>query len=177
MTKLFKISCLLNLLIFAALATADDFSDGDLVGNFFWVKPAKEIYRRLEFYREPRIESPSFFPASKRKIRIISVARGWIKLNFIGAGYDEAWVPLGYFRRNFYNYASFNSYAFDRATFFNDDPDAIKDRAASATLPSIGKKKKPKSIASKFFRHSRKCCGANGMGQPYYGAPPPPPKK
>lgn len=176
MTRLFKIGCLFNLLIFAALATADDFTDGDLVGQYFWVKPAKEIYRRLEFYREPRTESQSFFPSSKKKIRIISVGRGWIKLNFIGAGYDEAWVPLGYFRRNFYNYTSFNSYAFDRATFFNDDPEVIQERAAAATLPATGKKAKPKSIASKFFRHSHKCCGLTGIGQPKYGAPAPAPK-
>jgi hypothetical protein len=169
MTKFNKIGCLLNLLFFTALTTADDFSDGDLVNQTFWVKPAKEIYRRLEFYREPRIESPSFFTSSKKKIRIISVGRGWIKFNILGAGYEEAYVPLGYFRRNFYNYASFNSYAFDRATFFNEDPDAIKEKAAAATLPSIGKKNKPKSIASKFFRHShKKCCGVGSMSQPDY---------
>lgn len=174
MTTLHKIGCLLNLLFFAAIASADDFSDGDLVGHTFWVKPAKEIYRRLEFYREPRLEGVSFFPSSKKQIRIINVNRGWIKLNFIGAGYEEAWVPLGYFRRNFYNYSTFNSYAFDRATFFNDDPDAIQERAAASTLAATGKKQKPKSIASKFFRHSH---NKNGLGQPRYGPPPSTAKK
>jgi hypothetical protein len=169
MTKLFKIGCLFNLLFFSALALADDFSDGELVGKTFWVKPAKEIYRRLEFYREPKIESPSFLPNGKKRIRIISVGRGWVKLNFLGAGYDEAWIPLGYFRRNFYNYKTFNSYAFDRATFFDDDPDAIQERAAAASAPILANKNKPKSIASKFFRHShKKCCLPGTTGQPDY---------
>jgi hypothetical protein len=71
MTKLFKIGCLLNLLFFAAATVADDFADGELVGKIFWVKPAKEIYRRLEFYREPKIESPSFFPTGKDAFELL----------------------------------------------------------------------------------------------------------
>jgi hypothetical protein len=97
-----------------------------------------------------------------------------MKLNFLGAGYDEAWVPLGYFRRNFYNHTSFNSYAFDRATFFNDDPDAIQEQAATASAPILGKKGKPKSLAAKLFRHShKKCCLPGGIGQPNFSTPQP----
>ena len=161
MTRFFKFGCLLSLLFFASLSLAQDFNDGDLVGQTFWVKPAKEIYRRIEFYRSPRLEAPSFFPSSKKQIRIVSVGRGWIKLNFVSAfnGFEEAHIPVGYFKRNVYDYATFNSYAFDRSTFFKDDPDLIKEQAEKASAPQISDKGKPKSIVSKFFRHKKTCCG------------------
>ena len=168
MTSILKFGCLLNLLLFAALASAQDFnySDGELIGKTFWVKPAKEIYRRLEFYRQPRLEGVTFFPSAKQQIRIVSVNPGWIKLNFVGAynAFDDAFIPIGYFRRNLYSYTSYNSYAFDRATFFTDDPETIKARALVAPAPGVKKKGPPKSIASKFFRDRHKCCGLGNNG-------------
>ena len=167
MTRFSKLGCTLCLLFCAALASAQDFNDGELVGQIFWVKPAKEIYRRLEFYRQPKLEAAAFFPQSKKQMRIISVRRGWIKLEFFSAhgGFDEAHIPVGYFKRNRYTASVFNSYAFDRATFFSEDPDVIKERAEVESVVANAPKSKPKSIASKFFRHKQKCCGLGGFGQ------------
>ena len=167
MTHFSKLGFTLCLIFYAALTAAQDFNDGELVGQVFWVKPAKEIYRRLEFYRQPKLEAASFFPPAKKQMRIISVGRGWIKLEFFSAsgGFEEAHIPLGYFKRNRYNASVFNSYAFDRATFFDEDPDVIKERAAVESVIASAPKTKTKSIASKFFRHKHKCCGPNGIGQ------------
>lgn len=167
MTRFSKLGCTLCLLFFAALASAQDFNDGELVGQIFWVKPAKEIYRRLEFYRQPKLEAAAFFPPSKKQIRIISVGRGWIKLEFFSAygGFEEAHIPVGYFKRNRYSASVFNSYAFDRATFFSEDPDVIKERVEVESVVANTPKSKRKSIASKFFRHKQKCCGLGGFGQ------------
>jgi hypothetical protein len=175
MTRFFKFGCLLTLIFFASPSFAQDFLDGDLPGQTFWVKPAKEIYRRIEFYRQPKIDAPSFFPSSTKQIRIISVGRGWIKLNFVSAfnGFEEAYVPIGYFKRNLYTYATFNSYAFDRTTFFREDPELIKERAEKVAAPEIGDKGKPKSIASKFFRHKKKCCGMSNLTSPVRTKNPP----
>ena len=108
MTSFSKLGCALCLLFFASLASAQDFNDGELIDQTFWVKPAKEIYRRLEFYRQPKLEAATFFPPSKKQIRIISIGRGWIKLNFISAynGFEEAYIPVGYFKRNRYTSSS-----------------------------------------------------------------------
>ena len=172
MTIIHRISYLLALVVFAPSLMADDFTDGEMVGKVFWVKPAKEVYRRLEFYRQPKLDGVTFFPHSKQRVKISAVNRGWIKLNFIGAynGFEDAYVPLGYFRKNYYNAAAFNGYAFDRATFFLDDPDEIKARAAAASLPPAVKKGESKSIASKFFRHKNKCCGIGGMEKPNFNS-------
>ena len=166
MTSFSKLGCALCLLFFASLASAQDFNDGELIDQTFWVKPAKEIYRRLEFYRQPKLEAATFFPPSKKQIRIISIGRGWIKLNFISAynGLEEAYIPVGYFKRNRYTSSSFNSYAFDRATFFNDDPDVVKERAEAERVAASALKPKSKSIASQFFRHKQKCCGQGEFG-------------
>ena len=174
MTRFFKLGCLLNLIFFASLSFAQDFMDGELVGQTFWVKPAKEIYRRIEFYRQPKIDAPSFFPSSKKQVRIVSVGRGWIKLNFVSAfnGFEEAHIPVGYFKRNLYTHAIFNSYAFDRSTFFKEDPELIKERAEKTDAPEISDKGKPKSIASKFFRHKKTCCGMSNPNSPEFGKNP-----
>lgn len=174
MTSFFKFGCLLPLIFFASLSFAQDFMDGDLPGQTFWVKPAKEIYRRIEFYRHPKIDAPSFFPSSKKQIRIISVGRGWIKLNFVSAfnGFEEAHIPVGYFKRNLYTSVTFNGYAFDRSTFFKEDPELIKERAEKAAAPEVINKGKPKSIVSKFFRHKKTCCGMSNPHSQEYGKNP-----
>ncbi len=174
MTSFFKFGCLLPLIFFASLSFAQDFMDGDLPGQTFWVKPAKEIYRRIEFYRHPKIDAPSFFPSSKKQIRIISVGRGWIKLNFVSAfnGFEEAHIPVGYFKRNLYTSVTFNGYAFDRSTFFKEDPELIKERAEKAAAPEVINKGKPKSIVSKFFRHKKTCCGMSNPNSQEYGKNP-----
>lgn len=170
MTRFFKFGCLLPLVFFTSLSLAQDFGDADLPGQTFWVKPAKEIYRRIEFYRHPKIDAPSFFPSSKKQIRIVTVGRGWIKLNFVSAfnGFEEAHIPVGYFKRNLYTSATYNSYAFDRSTFFKEDPELIKERAEQAAAPVISDKAKPKSIVSKFFRHKKTCCGISNPNSQKY---------
>ena len=171
MTKFCKLGCLLNLFFFATVSAGQDFIDGELVGKTFWVKPAKEIYRRLEFYRQPSLNAGTFFPMSKKQIRILSVNRGWLRLNFTTAfnGYEDAYAPVGYLKRNLYAASTFNRYAFDRATFFTDDPDAIEERASALAAPPLGKKERGRGIASKFFRHKPKCCG---ISQPNYADKP-----
>ncbi len=164
-----KFGCSFALLFFAA-ATAQDFSTDDLAGQIFWVRPTPDVFRRLEFYRQPNLRAVSFYPPTKKSFRVIDVTRGWIKLNFIGSfsQFEEAFIPLGYLKRNTYSYKTYNEYAFKRATFFNEDPDEIKQRAAAVaatpTIPTI----KNKSIASKFFRHKKKCCGMDTMGRSQY---------
>ena len=163
-------------LLFFGTATAQHFDFDELAGQIFWVRPTPEVFRRLEFYRQPNLNAVTFYPQSKRSFRIVDVTRGWIKLNFIGSfsQFEEAFIPLGYLKRNTYSYKTYNEYAFKRATFFNEDPDEIKQRrtaaAALSTVPSI----KSKSIASKFFRHKKKCCGMNTMGRSQYTRKKPP---
>lgn len=173
MTKFCKLGCLLNLLFFATLSSAQDFTDGELIGKTFWVKPAKEIYRRLEFFRQPSLSAGTFFPMSKKQIRILTVNRGWIRVNFTTAfnGYEDAYAPIGYLKRNLYSSSTFNRYAFDRATFFTEDPDAIEERENATAIAPVGKKDKGRGPASKFFRHKHKCCG---ITQPNYANKPTP---
>ncbi len=170
MTRFYRLGCLLNLIFFAALASGQDFMDGELIGKTFWVKPSKEIYRRLEFYRQPKLEASTFFPPSKKQIRIINVGRGWIRLSFVSGynGFEEAFIPVGYLKRNLYSQSIYSSYAFDRATFFTEDPDTLKERAEAPSAEPIGKRGKSKSVVSKFFRHKKKCCGMGTMSQPAY---------
>lgn len=163
-----KISCALTTLLFVGTAFAQDFNTDQLVGQIFWVRPAPELFRRLEFYRQPNLNAVTFYPPSKKSFRIVSVIRGWIKLNFISSFNigEEAFLPLGYLKRNTYTSKIYSDYAFNRATFFNEDPDDIKERAKAAEAAPVTPKSADKSVASKFFRHKKRCCGLDGMAQP-----------
>ena len=157
-------------LLFFAAATAQEFGDDELAGQIFWVRPTPEVFRRLEFYRHPNLRAVTFYPESKKSFRIVDVRRGWIKLNFMSSfsQFEEAFIPLGYLKRNTYSYKTYNEYAFKRATFFREDPDEIKERATNLAAPPAVPTIKNKSIAAKFFRHKKKCCGLNTMGKPDY---------
>lgn len=170
MTFMIKLRCTLALLFFAGAAAAQDYDYDELAGQIFWAQPAKEIYRRLEFYRQPKLDAVSFYPQTKKSFRIVGVSRGWIKLNFINSFnvFDEAFLPLGYLKRNTYIYKTYNEYAFNRATFFKEDPDDIKARAKAAMMSPAVPATKTKNVASRFFRHKKKCCGMDAMGSPYY---------
>jgi hypothetical protein len=165
-----KLGCTLALLFVVTAASAQDFDYDELAGQVFWVQPAKEIYKRLEFYRQPNLTGASFFPQGKKTFRIIGVSRGWIKLNFISSFNisEEAFIPLGYLKRNIYSSKTYNEYAFNRATFFNEDPDDIKERANSPSVAPAIASTKSKSPASKFFRHKKKCCGLDKSDPPDY---------
>ena len=158
------------MLFLVSVASAQDFDYDELAGQIFWVQPAKEVYRRLEFYRQPKLDASSYFPQGKKSFRVIGVSRGWIKLNFINSFnvFEEAFIPLGYLKRNTYKYKTYNEYAYNRASFFTEDPDDIKDRANSASVVPAIPTTKNKSVASKFFRHKKKCCGFGTTSQPDY---------
>jgi hypothetical protein len=161
-----KFSCSLVLLFFAATASAQGFGYDELAGRVFWVRPTPEVFRRLEFYRQPNLNAVTFYPQGKKSFRIVNVNRGWIKLNFVSSfsQFEEAFIPLGYLKRNTYSDKTYNEYAFKRATFFNEDPDEIQERAKEATMspaPTV----KAKSAVSKFFRHKKKIDAMNQANQ------------
>jgi hypothetical protein len=157
-----KFSCSLVLLFFAVAASAQGYDYDELAGQIFWVRPTPEVFRRLEFYRQPNLNAVTFYPPGKKSFRIVNVTRGWIKLNFINSfsQFEEAFIPLGYLKRNTYSDKTYNEYAFKRATFFNEDPDQIQERAKEAAMspaPTV----KTKSAVSKFFRHKKKIDAMN----------------
>ncbi len=170
MTPMIRLGCTFALLFFATAATAQDFDLDKLAGKIFWVRPTPEVFRRLEFYRQPNLNALTFYPQGKKSFRIVVVSRGWITLNFINSfnTFEEAFLPLGYLKRYTYSYKTYDEYAFKRATFFREDPDEIKERAKAAAAPPAVPTTNNKSIVSKFFRHKKKCCGMNTMGQPNY---------
>jgi hypothetical protein len=176
MTYFNKLAFALGLIVFG-IAFAQDMTPDEMTGQIFWFRPAPDLFRRLEFYRQPNLNAVTFFPPSKKSFKVIDVSRGWIKLNFINSFNvgEEAYIPIGYFKRNIYTAKVYSDYAFNRASFFSDDPDSIKERAktaeAAAPAPNSGK-----SAASKFFRHKKKCCGldgSKGTGDPYKKTPTP----
>lgn len=162
-----KFGCTLALLFFAAAAPAQVYDYDELAGQVFWARPTPEMFRRLEFYRQPYLNAVSFYPQGKKSFRIVNVTRGWIKLNFINSfsQFEEAFIPLGYLKRNTYSSRTYNDYAFKRATFFNEDPDQIEQRAKEMmTLPAVPTIKN-KNVASKFFRHKKKIDAMNQQAQ------------
>jgi hypothetical protein len=163
MTSMLKFGCTLALLFFSATASAQGYDYDELAGQVFWVRPTPEVFRRLEFYRQPNLNAVSFYPQGKKSFRIVNVTRGWIKLNFINSfsQFEEAFLPLGYLKRNTYSSKTYNEYAFKRATFFNEDPDGIQERAKEATMSPASPTAKTKSTVSKFFRHKKKIDAMN----------------
>ena len=161
-------------LLLAASAAAQSHDFGDLRDQVFWIKPSKQSFRRLEFYRQPKLDGINFIVTTKKQFRVINVNRGWVKLNFISAygGFDEAYLPIGYLKRFMYIATTDSQYAFDRATFFKEDPDLIQARMDSANAPKAAIIHPQKSVASKYFRHSKKCCGLDNMSRKIPVRPP-----
>ena len=162
-----KLGCTLSLLFFVTAASPQAYDDDELAGQIFWVRPTPEVFRRLEFYRQPNLNAVTFYPQGKKSFRIVNVTRGWIKLNFINSfsQFEEAFLPLGYLKRNTYSSKTYNDYAFKRATFFNEDPDQIKERAKETPIAPTVPTAKTKSVVSKFFRHKKKM---EAMSRPDY---------
>ncbi|MEO6022043.1 MAG: hypothetical protein ABIP64_02795 [Burkholderiales bacterium] len=152
-------------LLWAANAAAQGFDNDELKDQVFWVKPAKQSFRRLEFYRQPKLDAISFIVTTKKQFRVTGVTRGWVKVHFISAYtvFDEGYLPIGYFKRFLYIATNDYQFAFDRATFFKEDPDAIQARMDAANAPKATPTRPQKSVVSKFFRHKKKCCGLDDM--------------
>ena len=155
-------------------SVADLYAQGadndELKDQIFWVKPAKQSFRRLEFFRQANLDSVTFPITSKKQIRVVGVTRGWMKVNFLTAYsvFDDGYLPIGYFQRYLYVARSDYQFALDRGVFFKEDPDAIQARIDAVNAPRAAPVVPQKNIASKFFRHKKKCCG---LGDPFSRTP------
>ncbi len=106
---------------------AEGFTEPYWIGRTLWIKPAREAFRQIEFYTRPGLNNTSFVVNLKREFKIEGVYKGWVHVRFLQryAAYGEAFVPLGVLRRFIYRPPLPSRLEYDRAAFFEEDPDVV----------------------------------------------------
>jgi hypothetical protein len=133
-------------------AYGQGFSEPYWIGREIWVKPAKAAYQHIEFYQRPTFNSSSFFAVQKTKFRVEQVNKGWVSLRFIGdyGKFGEAYLPLSRLRMNHYNARGASRAEYERAAFFQQDPDEIAAALKAEESRDEPKKKRAVDALEKY---------------------------
>jgi hypothetical protein len=133
----------------------------DLTGQRVWLKPARAIYLRVDFYKRPNIGAETFHVTTKTTFEVDRVTRNWVRIFFVSSNVDHAgfaYLLTRTVKLGLYTASPDDPDQFDQASFFREDPDLVRARLSAAENDKTVKERH--NPASKFFKHTKKLCCA-----------------
>jgi hypothetical protein len=155
-----RLSCFVLVLLICCGPAAAEVDLASLEGKRIWLKPARAMYLRVDFYPRPKPNVVPFHVRTKAQFSVDRVTRIWVRIVFTSSEVDHegyAYVLTGIFRRGLYTASSDNADEYNRASFFTEDPDLIKARLDAAAVPAAISAQES-NPAARYFKHTKKIC-------------------